>query len=266
MVTASLAAFCAVMTYLLVRSEYFPESSPLHRLPPAFVGERFLRHESSSALKVVWKGENVGSLNIRVAPGGLPSISGSGQLDIPILGRRPRLTFETDCRLKPDRHLRRLMLRGALDQVAFEVLADSETDSLRVSAHGPGVDEEREFRMSELERGGGKGVLANLQGLPPDAVRSPDQINAMTQTARLQAASTRIERLGEWMDAYMVEGRVDANSWVKLWMSPTGEILKLESSFGLTAINEDFFEGLSLPRRDAKKKPGTPPLLPMKSM
>ena len=46
-------------------------------------------------------------------------------------------------------------------------------------------------------------------------------------------------------DAFLVEARMDRNFWVKLWMSPTGELLKMESGFGFSAVNREFFEGVA---------------------
>ncbi len=252
-VLVTLVSFCALMTFLLVRSEYFPESSPLHRLPPRFVGERFLHHESSSALKVVWKGEDIGSVSIRVTPTTFTALNTSIRLEIPILGKRPKFQMEMDARLKPTHDLQRLRLHGSVEGVNFEVTADSESDRVQINAQGGGVDEKREFKMSDLTENGGRALLSQFPEIPKGALQSPENLKSMQDNIQLHAMSTRVDRLGEWMDAYMVEGRLDANTWVKLWMSPTGEILKLDSSFGLTAINEDFFEGLESKENELKK-------------
>jgi hypothetical protein len=240
-----LTLFCGTMTFFLVRSEYFPESSPFHRLPPWYVAERLLRHESSSTLKVTWKGEDVGTFLVRVIPGAQPLIRSSAQVIVPVLGKRPRLRFDLECVLKKNRDIARLNLNGRFQEIVFEVVADSDTNKFRMLAQGEGINEKREFPLSDLRDHGGRKILKDMPGLPSDVpIPSEESLASMAASWQFTASSARIDRRGDWMDAYLMEARVDGNSWVKLWISPTGELLKLESSFGLSAMNDDFFEGL----------------------
>ncbi|MBI4028065.1 MAG: hypothetical protein HY360_23985 [Verrucomicrobia bacterium] len=243
-ITGCLGLFCGIMTWLLVRSEYFPESSPFHRLPPGYVAERFLKNESLSSMKVTWKGEDVGSLTVRVTPGERPLVSGATSLVLPVLGQKPRLHLDLECRLKHNREMERVRLRGKLHEMNFDVTADTATDRLQLEARGPAVDVKREFSLNDMSRSGGRKVFEEMPDLANQAsLPSQDAVAAMARGWQMTASSSRIHRLGDWMEAYLVEARLDANSWAKLWISPTGELLKLESSFGLSAINTDFFEG-----------------------
>src|SRR3990172_4366313 len=87
-ITAGLVLFCGVMTFFLVRSEYFPESSLLNRLPPRYVFEKVLRNENVSSMKIEWKEETVGTLTFRVTPGKRTMVRSSVQGMIPILGQK----------------------------------------------------------------------------------------------------------------------------------------------------------------------------------
>lgn len=239
-----LVLFCAGMTFVLVRSEYFPETSLLHRVPPQYVWKRFLRFDSASGLKFTWKGEAVGTLSMRVLAGERPTLNGSTDLVFPILGERPKLQMELQCRLKANHDLDSLRLRGVFHDITFTAVADAATDRLELTATGAGFDEKRGFSMKELAASGGRDWLKQMPGLADSGtLPSETAMNDMSQAVRWNAATTWLMRQGSRMEAFVVEGRLDANSWLKLWMSPTGDLLKLDSSFGLSAINEDFFTG-----------------------
>ena len=244
-ITAGLVLFCGVMTWLLVRSEYFPELSLLHRLPPHYILDRFLKNESSSTLEVTWKGENIGECSLRVIPGEKILLYGSTKLVIPILGQKPKFQMKMDCRLKSNRAMDRLHLQGQAQEMNFDLLADTAQDRVRLELHGDGLSEKREFVLSEILRNGGRGALEQIPELSQvSSLSAQEAVTTMAQDWKVMACLSRVLRRGDWMEAYFVETRLDRHSWARLWMSPTGDILKLESSFGLSVLNVDFFEGL----------------------
>lgn len=247
-ITGVLILFCGIMTVFLVRSEYYPEASSLHQLPPRYVVERFLRYENSSAMAVIWRGETLGSLLVRVVPGKYPLIKGSAQLAVPLLSEKPRMLMEVDCLLGLNREMKQMRFHGKLQDIALDIFADSEKNHCEIKTKGMGLNEKREFLLTDLKKSSGSNILKTItglsEGIPP--VPSPESLSGMAQHWQMNASSARLSRHGDWMDVYLVEARIDANSWVKLWMSLTGELLKLESSFGLTMSNEDFFQGLAL--------------------
>jgi hypothetical protein len=242
-VTLALALACAGMTVLLVRSELCPESSSAHRMPPALVLARFLRGESQSALGLWWKGERVGSCLLRVFPGSLTRLHGVLEGSVPVLGRRHAGKVELDCSLRRARELEALRVRGRVEDVSVDVQADAARNLVRWRVAGGGMNEEREMPLRELAEGGVAGLQKRLGELPQEW-RTPaaGQLAAGARAWKLFAASTRLSRRGVSVDAYVLEARLDANWWARLWVSPTGELLKLESSFGLRALNEDYFQ------------------------
>lgn len=254
-VTLLLFAFCAVMTGLLVRSELFPESSWVRRLPPELVLNRVLGGDSQSSLNIWWKGERVGSCFLRVFPGTTTRLHGMLEGYLPVLGKRHTGRFEVDgsvARLRGRSHssvakarpydLQTLRLRGKVEDVSVEIHANAAENLVRWRIKGGGMDEAREVPLRELAAGGVDGLREKLGELPPD-LRIPraGQMASAVRGWKLLAAATRVQRRGSPMDAFLVEARLDANWWARLWVSPTGELLKLESSFGLRALNEDFF-------------------------
>lgn len=245
-VTFILVVFCAIMTFLLVRNEYFPETSLFNKLPPRLIADRFLKGDATSSLKLVWKGETVGGVMIRVTPGKKPFIKSSTQFEMPILGKRPKASLDMECKLLANHDVERFRLRGHSEEARFEILVDAPSNKLEVAGIGYGVNEKRTYALSDFTRDRGRAILKQLPKLPGGfSIPTEFPKTNLGEGWRVTASLARVSRLGDWMDAYLLHVRADANSWIKLWMSPTGEILKLESSFGLSALNEDFYEGMS---------------------
>lgn len=230
---------------MLIRTEYFPEASSLYHLPLQYVAERFLKCESLSILKLIWKGEDIGSLTLRVIPGKRPLLKSSAQLVVPILNQRPSLYAEMNCRLKSNRDIEHLQLQGSFREIAYEMWVNTLDHKMVLEVHGDGVNEKREFVLDDFMENSGKNFLRQIPGVP-EKLSPPFQemVAGVMRNIQFNAFTARIQRLGDWMEVYLVEARLDVNSWIKLWISPTGELLKLESSFGFQAMNEDFFQGV----------------------
>lgn len=244
--TAILVLFCGTMTFLLIRSEYYPEGSALQQVPPAHLLTRFLRNEALSSLSVLWKGEPIGAVSLRVyAPNmGGTLMSGTVRVILPILGREPKFHMDMQCRVKSRKEFDRLHLNGKFETTSFDVDADAARDLLRIESSGPHGQERHELKLSELTTNGGKNIVGKFPQLKDmGSLPSAQSVESTLAAVRLTAASTKLKRRGEMMDAYVFQIRQDANLWFKLWMAPTGDLLKFDSSFGLTALNEDYFEG-----------------------
>jgi len=239
-----LGLFCGVMTWLLIENEYLMESSIFHRLPVEYLREKFFQHENQSTLKIVWKGETIGGIALQVFPRQGPALRGTSQLIIPILGQKPSLRIEMELKLKQDYELDQLELTGKYDGMNFDVSASSKTGKLKFKIDGKGISEEHELSLADVTSERREELLTKMPSLPSLPIN--------TKGYQLRASSVRIYRHEDWMDAYLLETRIDANSWLKIWMSPTGELLKADSSFGLTAINEDFFEPIPGEAKPAK--------------
>jgi hypothetical protein len=236
--------FCSVMTWFLIRTEYFPDALSLYQLPPQYLADRFLKNESYSPMILKWKGEEMGSMAVRVTPGSPLTLHGFVDVTVPVLGQKPKVRMDVDCHLKPTYEVSYMRLRGRIHDVRLEVIADPAKDLLTTHAQGEGFDTKREFRMKEISDSGAKNVLKEIPGLPEGfSIPNPKDISELGGQWRIIASSTRVYRKQDWMDAYMVHARMDENSWIKLWMSPTGEILEIKSSFGFSALNEEFFLG-----------------------
>jgi len=250
-ITAGLVLFCGVMTFFLARSEYFPESSLLNRLPPRYVFEKVLRNENVSSMKIEWKEEAVGALTFRVTPGERTVVRSSVQGTIPILGQKPKARLDMVCALRTGRDVESFRIQGRWQEMDFLVAAEAPIEKIEIEVRGRGMNVKREWAVRDFLKLDGAGRMSAIPELPSGAflARAREWSGAVGRW-RTSASSARISRRGDWMDAYLLSVRADENTWARIWISPTGELLKMESSFGLSAINEDFFEGL--PSAEAK--------------
>ncbi len=230
------------MTWFLVENEYITESSSIHQLPIEYLSEKFLHYENNSTLKISWKGETIGGISIQVLPKLGPTLRGTSRLVVPLLGQRPKVRMDWDLKMKSGNLLDHLQLNGRFDDVVFNLTADSATGKMNLKVVGNGINETREFPLSENLAQKSSELLSQTSSLP---MLEPTQF----KDYQLQASSVRVFRHDDWMDAYLLEARIDANSWFKLWMSPSGELLKADSSFGLSAINEEFFDEIPIEKK-----------------
>jgi hypothetical protein len=247
-ITAALLVFCAVMTFFLIRVEYFSEFSFLHRIPTSHLLSRFLRGDNTSALKLTWKNHDAGSFSVRVTPGEKPFLKSSGQIFFYLLTKKEKIHFDSECRLNSRREVERFRIHGILGETRFRFQVDTLKDLFRIDLEGLDSPFQWECSLKDIIENGGEKFLKQLPELPwgiplPKRWSASSLVEGWTTVA----STVRIDRLGDWMDAYLLLARSNQSQWVKLWMSPTGDILEFDSSFGWRAKNIDFFEGINAP-------------------
>ena len=250
-ITVFLLSFCCIMTGFLIRSEYSLEGSLLHQIPPSYITYRFFKNDSFSLLKMMWKDQPSGTLSLRVITGFKPLLIGAIQLTAP-----SKIHSEIECHLKPDHRVNWLHLRGGLQKIDFDLLADSAKNKIHFQLQGDGFNQTQEFawqQPSSLTNAVPKKMIEQVSGFPlPIGLPSQEMMMNMASRWKVDAFRTRVYRLEDWMDAYLLHIYMDRDFWLKAWMSPTGELLKFESSFGFSGVNEDFFRGIT---EETTKKP-----------
>ena len=237
-ITLVLVIFCGVMTYFLIQSEYFPDST-LQQVPLQTVLSKIFRNQSTSPLKVFWRDEEMGTVTFRLLSGNPAFLNVKVNVVLPILGEKPKLDCDVDCRFSKDRELIHLKAVGKADDVKFDISSDQKT--VKVKVKGGGWDEDREIPIQNL-RLDDKNLAKSIPelGKELDAHHIQQAQNLIDQW-KWTASATRLKRKGDWIDTYLVKGELDQKIWIALWLTPTGEILKVDSGFGLNATNEDFF-------------------------
>lgn len=237
-ITLLLLLFCAVMTFFLIRSEFYPNST-LQEIPLQTVLNKVFRHQSTSPLKVFWREEDIGFITIRLLSGTPTFLNVKADVVLPVLGEKPQLRCDVDCRFSKNREMTHLKAVGKLDEINFELSSDQKT--IKFKAKGGGLDEEREIPLQNL-RLNNKDLLKPIPELSEQlSAHDIDEAQALVSQWKWTASASRLQRKGDWLDTYLVKGEIDQKIWIRLWLTPTGELLKVDSGFGLSAVNEEFF-------------------------
>jgi hypothetical protein len=233
-----LLTFCGVMTYFLIRSEYYPNST-LQEVPLQTVLSKVFRHQSTSPLRVFWRDEEMGIITIRLLSGSPTFMNVKVDVVLPVLGEKPKLQCDVDCRFSKSRELTNLKAVGKVDEVKFDISSDQKVIKLKVK--GGGWDEERELPIKNL-RLDDKDLSKSIPELKEElSARHIEQAQSLIDQWKWSASASRLQRKGDWIDTYVIKGELDQKIWIRLWLTQTGELLKVDSGFGLNAVNEDFF-------------------------
>jgi hypothetical protein len=226
------------MTYFLIRSEYFPNST-LQEVPLQTVLSKVFRHQSTSPLKVFWREEEIGMITFRLLSGSPAFMNVKVDVVLPVLGEKPKLQCDVDGRFSKSRELTHLKAVGKVDDVKFDISSDQKVIKLKVK--GAGWDEDREIPIKNLrldDKDLSKALPELKEELSPHHI---EQAHALLDQWKWTASASRLQRKGDWIDTYVIKGELDQKIWMRLWLTQTGELLKVDSGFGLNAVNEDFF-------------------------
>lgn len=254
-------AFFITMNVLLWRSEFGSRGHLGAPVPADFVWEKVLTSPDHSSLEIRHHGVKIGraqwaaSIGEDVAAGKvisdeLPpegmvqaptgySISFDGNVSLDDLSR---LRFDLNLKLDTNQNWRTMGLKFTIKPFSWEIQSEAAKQTLRFLAHG---DEniDRTFTFADLrnpdklvrELGGPvlPGTLAAL-GLPlPQAGPSSASL-----ALKWEAHDDRLEVRNNLIRVYRLEARLFERLKATLFVSPVGEILRLELPDEIVMINE----------------------------
>jgi hypothetical protein len=236
--------FAGLMTWLLVRYETFPEAAVIQRVPPELVWARVLKYESSSHLELFLKEEPIGSFNVQVRPAQISSLQGRLHAAVPVLSQTQSVRGEFEVRFNRKREVSMARADGSFNDVQFKLRSDSQTGGT-VEVNGGGYQFKQEFSAVEV------GQDSVSQQWPSEAARllggsgipgigAAGALPFSADSLKWNACTVRLDRKGVPLEAYRVEARSSHELWGRIWFSPTGELLKFETSLGFHGYNPDF--------------------------
>jgi hypothetical protein len=255
-------AFFITMNVLLWRAEYAGHGHLGSPVPADLVWEKVLTSPDHSALEIRHHGVKIGraqwaaSIGEEPAPAAVISdeLPPEGMVKMPTgysisfdgtvsLDDLSRLRFDLNATLDTNQTWRTVSLRFTIKPFSWEVQATGKEQTLRFLAD---ADEkiDRTFTFADLrnpdkivrELGGPAlpGALAAL-GLPlPKAGNSPPASLALKWEAR----NDRLEIRDNLIRVYRLEARLFERLKATLFVSPVGEILRLELPDEIVMINE----------------------------
>jgi hypothetical protein len=263
--TGFVVAFWAVMMTALVRVEFFPRESRLMPVSLTQIRDKVFKNRTPTHLDIVYQNAKIGSVNNleftsltasnsiihetgtdKLAAYG---VSGDVWVNLVIFGAPSRLRLRPiKLVFDPKFELKEFHLETGIGESRAEINGDNATKQLTVSYD---VGEGRQTkRVGYAELGDGSALsslgLPGLQSLPGLGALgmmgggSPVKaVQAMATRIKTQAYYDSISIGGNEQRAYLVTVQMDQGLGVsaKTWIDEQGNILRVETSLGITLIS-----------------------------
>ena len=266
LILSAIAAFWAVMMFLLVRSEFGLGGGGVSgTLSPEIVWEKMLTAQDTSSLEILFRGKRVGMA--RWAAGvkqddSQPAANADGLSDE---GRVERVTgysveldgnasvtaltntlrFSLGGTFKTNFHWAQWEVRLALKPLQLELNGIFDTGEVAMNFNDGYQSTQRRFTREQLRRP--ETLLSDLAGpaalLIAGQVKSAMDMNGISTNA---APAIRWEAGFDWMDlghgslrVYLLRGKLGDNLQIRLWVSRAGEILRAELPYQIVIVNTE---------------------------
>lgn len=269
--TGCVVVFWAVMMTALVRVEFFPRESRLLPVSLTQIRDRVFKNRNPARLDIVYQNAKIGSINnlefvpltvtntVLIETGtDAPAayrVTGDVWVNLVIFGAPSRLRLRP-IQLEFDRkfELKEFHLQTALGESRAEINGDNAAKELTVSYD---LGEGRQTRrVGYADLGNGSALTAlGLPGLPSlPGVGALGVLGGGSPAKAIQTMASRLKTLayfdtiaigGNDQRAFLVDVKMDQGLGIgaKAWIDEQGNILKVETSFGISflssAINTD---------------------------
>jgi hypothetical protein len=263
-ITGFVITFWLVMMAALVRVEFFPRESRLLPLSTEQVLAQIVKNSEPARLDVIYQDQKIGSCRVGIAPlaevealEALPEnsstkpgaylVDGSLTLNLFVFGTPSRFRLSGKLRFDAKYELKRFDLQSHVGASQFAVAGNAETKQVQLRYNtGEGL-EERALNYGETGASANLIQAMGLPGLPSIPgfggwpVGHSDQLVQQTLSrAVTRAYRDTIQINGLDQRVYLVHTRFDEglNLWSKIWIDEEGNVLKVDTSFGLTLVSD----------------------------
>jgi hypothetical protein len=283
-------AFWTAMMTALVRIEVFPEPPTVEVYPTERVLQRVLSNPEPVHLKVLFNGAEIGACRVHITPphftnkptegttartdADVYKVSSDLQLRLPTLGTSSRLWLTGESWFTKKLELTYFefwttMGEGRLGGGHFSdghiyVTGDDRTQKVKVKFGFGDWSDVRTYSFDQIKGAG----FANALGLPGMANFSflggsglPGAFAAATGggAGSQPATTTYLDHLqiaGNSERAYLMYSKIDDQTWTKMWVDDSGQVLQVITSLGLEmrtdvplGMDESVDRMVSQPRR-----------------
>lgn len=247
-----IVTFWLVMTAALVRLEFFPEPLSVSEVPPELVLRKIFHNTDSPGLNVFYQGAPLGFCKIDFTPlhdatelpAGSPipptryRVQSELTLTLATSAFPQRLRLTGDSYFNSRFEMESFHLRSNIGEGRFEVRGDSVSNKVVLDMELGEFRDHRELDFSRIQGAGLAGAVGlpglSSFGLIGGVPVSPGGLGMAQPTTRIYLTDLH---LGEAvMRTYLLDSRLDDSLWSKMWVSQRGEILKIETSIGVTMI------------------------------
>ncbi len=237
--------FWVVMVMLLIRSEYFPQQASLYRLPVSYVGKKIFGSDTGSDLAMYYKQFFVGRMLIAPSPPGERVLKGSVKLDWPVLGQPYRAEIYYSFLFNPMLGIDAFNLTSKSESGSVAITGNRLMDRIDAGLHFQSMTIDQHFKWSELERKNYADLITSL-GQDP-GLQQLSLAGGTAKEIRWYAASASLMRGDKRTDALVIATESNRDYWIKIWVTPSGEVLLVQTSpaIGVTLENKTLTEPAS---------------------
>lgn len=259
-------AFWLATMAALVRLEYFPTPSALEAVPTGFVLRKLLANPEPANLTIYYQSAEIGTCSIGVSP---TRTSLDGDASTPgyrvttdlrvrasLFGMPTRVRLEGLSLFNEQYDMTQFNLTTRVGEGRVSVTGDRHTDKVKMTLNLGDGEETREFSFAQLSNG----ELAGVLGLPQLASFGlPGHLGGAGHGAagdRSIEPRTRVDMFpigGGTLRTYLVDYRIDDRMWAKIWVSPAGEVLQVDTSFGLKMVDQKLAANTTEPATGARR-------------
>ncbi len=253
-IAGMIVVFWVGMMTALVRVELFPDTGRVGDVPPEIILRKIFTLGEDTRLNVSYQGRNIGFCRIEIEP--LASDHDSAlaadgyrvrsdlTLALELMGAQSHLRLAGDSLFNTDYEIESFRLKTEIGEGRVDVRGDSQSNLVTVDFEFGDIRDRRVFNFDQIQGAG----LASAMGLPGLANFSflggggmPGTFGSGSGAAEAIMGSTTIHlaelRVGSLiLKSYLVESRLDQNLWARIWVSERGEVLKVDTSFGLSML------------------------------
>jgi hypothetical protein len=242
------------MMAALVRVEFFPTPTRLTLVPMEQVARRLFANTELQRLHVWYQGEPIGTCQLSISPrahlNGPESPAGitkptayyvhfiMRRLRLQILGVPSQFNLDSKAWFDQRYELRYYDLITAVGESHVDIHGDNDSKKLAMDFNLGDGPQSKQFDYAQLNNPAaleslGVPGLPSLAGmaLPSGGRQSTGQLMPV-----IHAYDDRIEISGTRQHAYLIECKSDQNPglWAKAWIDDEGNVLRVETSLGLT--------------------------------
>ncbi len=262
LIAGMIVVFWVGMMTALVRLEFFPAPAGVGDVPSQLVLRKIFSYEDDTRLNVSYQGRDIGFCKLEIepltardtaaadGPGVAPVIHDGYRvrseltLTLALMGTPSHLRLVGDSLFNPDYEIESFHLRTQIGEGRVELRGDAESNQVLVDFQFGQIRDQRVFDFDQVEGAGlasamGLPGLANFSflgggGMPGGFGRHGSDPSSFAATTTIHLADLRLGTVV--LRTYLVESRLEENLWARMWVSERGEVLKVETSFGLTML------------------------------
>lgn len=245
--------FWLAMMVALVRWEMLPHPVPLDGIAPERIVQRIFRRTEPSRLTLLYVQGTVtnwvGACQLDINPfpppdaksgdSGAPEgyrLTGDLKMDLVMLGFPSRLRVVGEAQFDARYEVERFHVKADMADGRIELRCDDRQHVLATFDFGEFRDR-RQFDLRDLQTANLGGL--GLPGLTPLARNSG--VRASQQ--RLIAARDQLRLAHGWLRCFLLEYKLDERTRLRAWISELGEILRVDTPWGLLILDDALVPG-----------------------